>query len=198
MPDTLVQIFSVTVPAGGSVVQAHTLNVNGIAVKPDEVGFDRLNTGLDVDPANVTTTTIQIDNPTGNPITANMKVLAWHTILRQFGLGQLSFGAGLTPQPFVTDGGAGGGGGGGGLGNPQSFEYVATGAEGSDFFVPLPAARANDAYLIQCAQGDVAFIIGYQFPNTVPGDRTTTQFRMVTTIAVTAGDTFMFIVNDPT
>ena len=92
------------------------------------------------------------------------------------------------------------GGGSGSLQEAQAFQYVATGAEGSDFFVPfapLPA-RSNDLYQLQCTQADVTFILGYQFPNTAAGDRTTTQFRMVTTAPVTAGDTFMFIVYDPT
>jgi hypothetical protein len=91
----------------------------------------------------------------------------------------------------------GGGGGGGSSGNPQNFTYVATGAEGSDFFVPLPLARTNDTYLIYWALADVTSILSLQLPNTVAGDRTTVQFRVVTTAAVTAGDTFMFYVVDP-
>lgn len=194
MPNTLKQEFSVTVAAGGFTIVTHSLNVNGVAVKPDTVFFDRLNTGLDVNPANVTTTTIRVDNPTGGAITANMLIEAWHTIEREFGAGVQSIAGALSPQPFVVTGG----GGSGSLKNVQAFQYVATGAEGSDFSVPLPAGRANDLYQLQCTQGDVTVIVAYQFPNLLVGDRTTTQFRMVTSAAVSAGDTFMFLVYDPT
>lgn len=194
MPNTLKQQFSVTVGAGASVVFPHTLNVNGIAVKPDHLEFDRLNTGLDCNPVNVTTTTFQVDNPTLGAITCNVLLEAWHTIEREFGQGVQSIAGGLTPQPFVVrDGGSSTS-----ASNAQVFQYVATGAEGSDFNVPLPIARANDTYLIQCTLGDVTLILAYQFPNTLVGDRTTTQFRVVTTAAVSAGDTFMFFIEDPT
>lgn len=91
-----------------------------------------------------------------------------------------------------------GGGGGGSSSSAQRFTYTATGAEGSDFNVALPVARASDTYTIQATQGDAASILGFHFPNTLAGDRTLTQFRVVTTAAVTAGDTFMFTVDDPT
>ena len=79
----------------------------------------------------------------------------------------------------------------------QRFTYTVGVADGSDFFVTLPAARANDLYEIFSAQGDVALIVGMQFPNAQPNDRTTTQFHVVTTAAMTAGDTIMFYIDDP-
>lgn len=190
--NTLIQILNVTVPAASSVVVAHSLNVNGTAVKPDEVQIDRLGSGLDIDPAFVTTTTIRVSNPTAAQITANVLLTAWHTIVRQFGNGANGAFQGLTPQPFVATGG----GGGGTSGNPEAFVYIATGLEGSDFFVPTPAARANDNYAV-FAQGDgEASILGFDCPNIIPADRTTTQFRVVATAAVTAADRIAFFLFD--
>ncbi len=194
MPNTLKQIFSVTVGATSSLVVTHSLNVNGIPVKPDVLAFDRLNTGLDCNPTNVTTTTFQVDNATTGPITANVLLEAWHTYEREFGAGVQSIAGALTPQPFVIKDASGGTS----SGSPQVFQYVATGAEGSDFNVPLPLARSNDTYLVECTQADMTFLLAYNFPNALVGDRTTTQFRMVTSLVVTAGDTFMFRVEDPT
>lgn len=186
--NTLIQILNVTVPAASSLVVAHNLNVNGTPVKPDEIQIDRLGSGLDVDPAFVTTTSIRVDNPTAAGITANVLLTAWHTILRQFGNGANGAFQGLVPQPFVATGG----GGGGTSGNPEAFVYIATGLEGSDFFVPLPAARSNDNYAV-FAQGDgETNILGFDCPNILPADRTTTQFRVVSTGAVTAADRIAF------
>lgn len=101
--------------------------------------------------------------------------------------------------PIVTVGvSAMPGGGGGGGGNAQRFTYTVGGGDGSDFMVTLPVARTDDLYLIEASLGDVLVIVGLQFPNTVAGDRTTTQFRVVATASMTAGDTIMFYIDDPT
>ena len=84
----------------------------------------------------------------------------------------------------------------GALGNEQIFRYTATGGEGSDFFVTLPVARANDAYEIWPSQVDMAAIIGMRFPDAVGADRITTQFRVITTAALTLGDIIAFSVKD--
>ena len=103
-------------------------------------------------------------------------------------------------QPIVNIGAAAmpGGGGGGGSGNAQRFTYTVQVGDNSDFVVALPAARLTDTYLIWGSLGDVVAIVGLQYPNALAGDRTTTQFRVVTTASMTAGDTNMFYVDDPT
>ncbi len=102
--DALIQILNVTVNATSSLVVAHSLNVNGTPVKPDEINLDRLANGLDVNPAAVTTTAITVSNPTAAPITGNILLTAWHTLSRQFGNGASGAFQGLSPQPFVASG----------------------------------------------------------------------------------------------
>lgn len=84
----------------------------------------------------------------------------------------------------------------GSLGSEQVFRYTATGAEGSDFNVTLPAARANDVYAVFSSQADMAAIIGMRMPDAIAGDRTTTTFRVITTAALTLGDIIEFSVKD--
>ncbi len=78
-------------------------------------------------------------------------------------------------------------------GNPQRFLYVATGAEGSSFNVPLPAARADANYiaLVNLASSPagglylvVAPVAGYAV----------NQVQLQTSVPVTAGDTFIISV----
>jgi hypothetical protein len=83
---------------------------------------------------------------------------------------------------------------GGGL--TQNFTYIATGAEGSDFNVPLPAARLNDDYVVMATLGGVSVLFAFDCPDLIAGDRTTAQFRMVTSVALTAGDRIDFSVQD--
>jgi hypothetical protein len=87
-------------------------------------------------------------------------------------------------------------GGSGSSGNPQAFRFTATGAEGSDFTVLLPAARASDVYHVEATLAGAALIIGIDCPDLLAGDRTTTQFRVVTTFPLTAGDQIDFVVLD--
>jgi hypothetical protein len=90
------------------------------------------------------------------------------------------------------------GGGGGGGGNSQRFRYTATGAEGSDFTVNLPVARANDSYLVSGTCQGVNMIVDFDFPDILAGDRTTLLFRCITTGSLTAGDVIYFEAIDPT
>lgn len=103
------------------------------------------------------------------------------------------------PVPFTATASVGAindSSGGGGSGNPQIFQYVATGLEGSDFTVTLPAPRASDSYRVFCQQDGVADILAVDCPDILAGDRTVNDFRVVTTAAVTAGDQFVFFVSD--
>jgi hypothetical protein len=79
----------------------------------------------------------------------------------------------------------------------QDFVYTATGSEGSDFFVSLPAARPNVGYRVSVAYDGIANILGIDMPNISGGDRTTTQFRVVTSSSPQAGDRFAFHVYIP-
>lgn len=187
----LFQIIPVTVGAGATIPFSHNMNINGIPVRPDRVEFDTTAAGLVV--TATTTTTITINNPTGAPLTGNVLLEVWHSMLRAFGIGSSNGFATLSPQPFVV---GGGGGGGGSTGDPETFVYVATGLEGSDFFVPLPAARSTDAYNVFAQQDGVTAILGIDCPNIVVGDRTTVDFRVVTSAAVTAGDRLAFFIFD--
>jgi hypothetical protein len=173
---------------GAQVVLNHNLNVGpeSTPVLADEVAFDNAN----FDYVTMTTTTITVINRGPGVASSNVRITHFHTINREFGARQTTD---LTPQPFVIRGGSSSGSPASSL---QSFRYTATGAEGSDFMVPLPAARGNDTYSVQAQCAGVTSILGIDCPDLLAGDRTTTQFRVITTGAVTAGDQFDFIVTD--
>lgn len=80
-------------------------------------------------------------------------------------------------------------------GNAQAFSYVADGTEGSSFNVALPATRANANYLVFVNAGDMDAALAVTIPTT---GRMATQFPVLTTSAVVVGDTFEFLVIDPT
>lgn len=71
------------------------------------------------------------------------------------------------------------------------FNYIATGAEGSDFFVTMPNPRSSNVFNVEVSFISGAFNVGFMFPNSV-GDRTTTTFHVLTTHALTAGDVLQF------
>lgn len=82
------------------------------------------------------------------------------------------------------------GGGGGGGATITAFRYTADGSEGSDFFIPLPAAQANDSYFLTMTTSGVTELLVVDLPDIAAGDRTTTQFRVITSAAVQLGDQF--------
>lgn len=88
------------------------------------------------------------------------------------------------------------GGGGGSAGNMQAFQYTHVGADSSDFVVTLPAARASGTYIVTATLAGVTNIVAIDAPEILAGDRTTTQFRVVTTGNITAGDQIDFVVVD--
>lgn len=71
--------------------------------------------------------------------------------------------------------------------------YVATGAEGTDFMVDLSVAMLNDTYGLVWAPAGVAAIPVLDLPNIAAGDRTTTQFRVLLAAPLTNGDKLTFI-----
>jgi len=108
--------------------------------------------------------------------------------------------------PLVNIGATDDAGGGGGGATVQSFTYTVTGLEPdtSDFVVVMPIAQPNDTYEVvaSAAGGTVGagglgdFTIGIQMPDVAAGDRTTTQFRVVTSIALVAGDQIDFLISE--
>ncbi len=185
----LVQIITFTnVAAGATVVLPHGINVNGTPYIPDFAVRD--NGNFDIN--SVTTTQISVTNTALVPQTLNVYLWLWHTLARQYGAVQTTF---LVPRPFVP---AASGSSGSGSGDPQRFVYVATGVEGTDFLITLPAARLLALYNVEVQLQGSTTSYGITCPHPAPGDRTTTQFRVVTTAALTAGDQLYCVVADPT
>jgi hypothetical protein len=81
------------------------------------------------------------------------------------------------------------------LGNPQRFLYTATGLEGNSFLVNLPAARASALYGVTSSCQGVASFLAIDTPAVL---FTPTQFRCLTSVAPTAGDQLLFVVQDLT
>jgi hypothetical protein len=186
MATRLHQVLSFVAVGGGLQTSLpHSINVNGVAWIPDIVLRDNGNFTIDA----VTTTTVTVTNTGGAAGTCNVWLFLLHSEERAFGTFGASQTHNLTPNPFIVASG-------GNTGNPAAFTFTATGAEGSDFFVTLPTARGNDTYKVQGTLSGVASIIGFNCPNTVAGDRTTTQFRVITSGSVTAGDQIDFYVTD--
>jgi len=183
---TLHQVLTYTlVAAGGQASLPHNINFNGRALIPDILFRDDGDFSIVL----VTTTAIVVQNNSALAATLNLWLFKLHTLEMEFGARGIQ---NLNPLPFVPAAGAGGGGG-----IPaQAFRYIATGLEGSDFMVNLPAARPNDTYKVFGNGAGMAMIVGFDFPDILAGDRTTTQFRVVTTAALTAGDQIdLFVTN---
>ncbi|HEY4238995.1 MAG TPA: hypothetical protein VGM88_04235 [Kofleriaceae bacterium] len=80
----------------------------------------------------------------------------------------------------------------------QNFIYSCGAGDGSNFLVNLPAARANNTYFVTASLENTTNIYGFEMPNTGGSDRSTTQFRVVTTAPVTSGDKIEFHVYEQT
>lgn len=187
MATQLHQILAfLNVPNGGTATLPHNVNINGFGVLPDRVFFDSGGFAVNA----ISTSSLTVQNNSGALASVNVWLEHFHTIERDFGAAQV---LALSPQPFIVSGG----GSGGLTGNQQVFRYIATGAEGSDFFVTLPAARASDVYRVVALLSGVALIVGLDCPDILAGDRTTTQFRVVSTASVSAGDQIDFLASDP-
>ena len=78
----------------------------------------------------------------------------------------------------------------------QRWTFTAVGTEGNDFMVDLPAARATNGFIAQATCSDCAAFMNLKLPDATLGDRTTTQLRVLTSVAVTAGDRIDFLVMD--
>jgi hypothetical protein len=173
---------------GGVSTQAHDLHVSLYARTPDVLWCNNSSFSITADATDVTVT-----NNAAGAESCNVLVMSLHSILRSFGSSAVDT---MTPQPvYFTS--SGGGGGGGGASVAQRFTEVLTGAEGSDFLVTLPVAMATDTYLVWAQLQGVTAMYSIDLPDLIPGDRTTTQFRVITTADVAAGDEISFYVDDP-
>ena len=187
MPNVLKSALTFTgVAAGGQATLPHLLSNNGVALQPSLIAFDVRFPGFSYVASSTTTVTVQNDNVAA----ADCVLLCewWHTIERVFP---------GSPPPLVlpvTPIVIGGGSGGGGTSTLQAFTYTCTGAEGDDFVVPLPAVRASDDYAVVATPSSVLFTFTLNCPDTLAGDRTTTQFRVITSTPVSAGDLIDFLV----
>ncbi len=76
---------------------------------------------------------------------------------------------------------------------PVRVTYVATGAEGEDFRVPIGSTMSNNTYDIVFQPMGMAALPAVDMPNG-PGDRTTVDFRVLTNGPLTAGDKLRFFV----
>lgn len=185
MPNVLKSALTfVGVAAGGQATLAHQLANNGVALQPSIISFDSRSAGFVYVASTATTVTVQ----NNNLVPADCTILCewWHTIERAFP------GApppGVLPTTPIIVGAAAAGGGASTL---QAFTYACTGAEGNDFMVPLPAARANDDYAVVATLSSVTATFALNCPDTLAGDRTTTQFRVITSAPVVAGDLIDF------
>lgn len=82
--------------------------------------------------------------------------------------------------------------------SPTGYEivnYIATGAEGTDFNVAIGVVMANDSYGLVWAPAGMSgnLVPVADLPNILAGDRTTTQFRVIVSNNLTAGDKLTFI-----
>lgn len=84
----------------------------------------------------------------------------------------------------------------GGSGNAQLAKqrYTATGSEGTDFMVTLSVAQSDDLYAVIPLQVKGSSVVFIECPDDAGGDRTTTQFRVLLSGALTAGDKIDFLV----
>ncbi len=182
MSNRIFNIITFTNLAGGATSsQNHLLSVNGVPLVPDFVWGN--NTQFSV---SANSTSVTVTNNGAGAATINVFCCWLHSILREFGSDATLT---LTPDPYIL---IGGGQGGLPSGDTQRFIYTATGIEGTDFNVSLPAARATDSYAVFYTLDGVTNIVTMDFPDVLAGDRTTTQFRVILSGALTAGDKIVF------
>lgn len=189
---TLHQILTANaVPAGGIVVLAHGLRVSGVPVLPEFIDIE--NPAFDVTAYTTASITVQ-NTDTANAQTGRFEVQFRHSIVRSDGPPASPLFTPIGTTPFIRRGSNVGAG----AGNFMAFRYTVTGAEPdlSDFMINLPAVRATDNYRVVSTGATMAQNTPFTLPDSLAGDRTTTQFRLLAIAALTAGDTIDFVVSD--
>jgi hypothetical protein len=184
----LLQIVPFTnVAPSATVVLPHNINVNGTPKKPDFVATDV--GGFTI---TVTATTVSVTNTGTDPASPNIWLELKHTTPRQLGNDVDN----LTPQPFVVASSGGGGGGGGNTG--QRFVYVANGTEqDTGFVVPLPANQPQP-YLVWAQMEGFPAYGPYMTFDVPTGTMTPTQFTVIPSDILEAGDQIAFYVDSVT
>lgn len=71
--------------------------------------------------------------------------------------------------------------------------YTATGAEGTDFMVPILGSMNDDLYSVYWSPMGVASVPVPDLPNALLTDRTQTAFRVLVSAPLTAGDKLTFL-----
>ncbi len=175
----------VNAPVGVAVLP-HGINIDQVQRIPDTIWVRTDGTPIDVaaDANNVTLT-----NNSGGPVNVDCWLYLDHTIDR-------AWPAPPGPQPIIFICATGGG-------PPPSttwaFTYVCTGLEGDDFFIPLPAVRADDNYIPTLTCGGFPMeMIAFDCPDIAAPDRTTTQFRVVATAAPRLDDRIDVLIHQRT
>lgn len=173
------QIVRFPVIPKGPLVLPHGINLDGVPQVPDQV--IAVSAGaIDV---TVTSTEVTVTNLGDAATSADVWLYYDHTIDRAYGPDSQML-PGMVPRAFIVIARPGGGA----AVAEQVFTYIATGLEGSDFFIPLPAVRANDNYVPQVTNGGVANILAYDQPDLGATDRKVNEFRVISSGALTAGD----------
>ncbi len=187
MATRLKQIISVVALAGGATqIFAHSLNWGGRAVLPDFATPNDDDTNGDLEVVSATVATVTIKNNGGAAVTAFVLLESWHTIERAFGATATVV---LSPQPFVpVRVGAGNG-------SATSQRYTSVAGGESDFSVTLAVPQLVDTYKVVGTCAGVALIVTIDCPDLVAGDRTLTQFRVITSAALVAGDQIDFVIS---
>lgn len=175
--------FNAVAPAA-TVLLPHLLNIRGRAVVPDKLWV--------VVDGTVTVTADDTNVSVTNDGAANVDVtvLAYHdhSINREFGDVANKE---LLPQPLVmvcTPAGSSAP-----SSTVQSFRFTAT-AIAQSAIVALPAARANNNYLIEVT---LAGVTQFMLVDCPVANRTTTQFTLTTSTSMAVGDAFDIVVRDP-
>lgn len=184
------QIVRFPVIPKGLFALPHGINLDGVAQVPDLV--IAISAGSIT--VNVTSTEVQVTNLGDAVTSADVFLYYDHTIDRAYGPDSQML-PGMVPRPFIVIALPGGAAG---AVADQVFTYIATGLEGSDFFIPLPAVRANDNYVPQVTNGGVANILAYDQPDLVATDRKVNEFRVISSGALTAGDRLDCVVQSRT
>jgi hypothetical protein len=79
-----------------------------------------------------------------------------------------------------------------GTGGGLAVEYTATGSEGTSFMVPIGTTVNTTTYTIIWSPAGLTNVPMLDLPQGV-GDRTVTQFRVLTAVQLAAGETLAFV-----
>jgi hypothetical protein len=67
-------------------------------------------------------------------------------------------------------------------------------ADSNDFTVTLPIALAGDTYSVMAQLVNSTYVVGIYLPDVLAGDRTESNFRVITTSNLSMGDEIDFLI----